>query len=331
MPDQPIDGQNPAPEPELSIADHEAQFSRVSERHTTPEPTEGTPPADDEGTEPPPAAAGDRDERGRFRPRAVARSHQAGKEDTGRIAELTRKLRTAERDRDEWKTKASAAPAPREDAPRETPPPATEHPPAPVRRAALVKPTPTDTKDDGSAKFATYEDYLDARDEYNREIGRQDRAQEVERDRLTADWTSRTEAARDKYDDFEQVALLKPTRIPAGSIVDAFILEDEAGADVLYHFQKNDAELDRVLAMAPFKAVKFLSLLSQRLADPDSAPTRARIPAATGPERAAPHQPVTRPPTPVRTVPAARADEPPGDDASLAEHERAYGQRQRRH
>lgn len=93
--------------------------------------------------------------------------------------------------------------------------------------------------------------------------------------RVIAGFESRAEAARAKYKDFDAVAMLAPTEIPQGSAVDLFVLEDPAGADILYHLQQpaNKTELKRILRLAPLDQLKTLVRLGDRLT---TAPAAAR-------------------------------------------------------
>jgi hypothetical protein len=93
--------------------------------------------------------------------------------------------------------------------------------------------------------------------------------------RVIAGFESRAEAARARYKDFDAVAMLAPTEIPQGSAVDLFVLEDPAGADLLYHLQQpaNRPELKRILRLAPLEQLKTLVRLGDRLT---TAPTAAR-------------------------------------------------------
>jgi len=105
--------------------------------------------------------------------------------------------------------------------------------------------------------------------------------------------------ARTRHADFDAVALLAPTEIQPGSATDLFILEDPAGADVLYHLQHaaNTAERRRILALGPLDQLKALVRLGDRLTAPDPATrttTNAPPPPATLKTRATPADAVER-------------------------------------
>ena len=84
---------------------------------------------------------------------------------------------------------------------------------------------------------------------------------------------------------------------PGYEALHAFILEDEAGADVLHYLRLHPEDVDAILRVPPLQQVKRLTLLGQRFASPPSGEA-----GATG---AAPRPTVVqlppKPPTPVRT------------------------------
>jgi hypothetical protein len=67
---------------------------------------------------------------------------------------------------------------------------------------------------------------------------RQDQARHEESTRVIQAFEGRAAEARAKHADFDAVALLAPTEIPQGSAADLWVLEDEAGAEILYHLQQ---------------------------------------------------------------------------------------------
>lgn len=171
---------------------------------------------------------------------------------------------------------------------RPQPPPADARPAASsAAPAGLEKPDPEKfpygTSDPGYVEALT--DYKLAvhtatqRAEWE-EGQRQARARE-ESSRVIAGFEERAAAARTKHPDFDAVALLAPTDIPPGSAADLWVLEDEAGADILYHLQQpaNTAERKRILALGPREQLKALVRLGDRLtADPAAARTTTAPP-----------------------------------------------------
>lgn len=280
-----------------------------------------------------------------------ARSQEAGPEDVPRIRNLTARNHALQAELDALKG-AAATPPPA--AAVAAPPPTAAKPatvaPPPTRVADIAgpgvipvvaadkdpEPNPADYADDPSKNYVKDQARWEARQEIREANARAsadhlEKTNAAEKTRLARDWERREVIAKGKYADFEQVAYA-PTRIPAGSMIDNYIIEAESGLDVLYYLQKNHAELDAMLALKLFDPatgtypqLESLSSLARRLT-----PGRSSD-ATTGSSAAAP--PVVRlprPPNPVRTGPVNVAtDEPPGDDASIAQHEAHWGQKRR--
>ena len=304
-------------EPESSLAEHEAQFGERSD-HPADDPN---PPAEEDARRPP----RDRDDQGKFvKPeKHRAAKQEATKADVPRIQELTKRLRETEAERDALRSRTAPAPA--------APPPA---PPVPRGTSPQAAPPQQAVKPDVK-QFQEYGDYVEALADWKiAEARRQDRAeatqraqqaqQQAEETRIQTSWKERVSAASTRYPDFAQVALQSDVSdIPKDGLIDRWIWEHPAGADVLYSLKKDPAELRRVLALPLFEQVEALTLIGQRLS-----PSRAAA-GRTGAAPTTPRAPAPRPPTPVRTGAMPAADEPPGDDASLADHERYYGPRRR--
>lgn len=322
--------------PEPSLAEHEAEFSpaAVESREATadpiPDPAAST------------AATDARDDKGRFRHRA--KSQQAGPDDVAKITEYTKRYRDAEeaaalgltQDANEsprvfeLRKRAALAEALRDakaaSAPRAQQPQAQAPPPRPAP-TALVKPNPEDPKYVyGMADPAFLEDLSDWKVETKLQ------ARDQQHQERTAEWTrgqsfaKKVDAAKAAYPDFQKVALDPPSQIPPGSLIDRYIWDHAGGAHLLYHFQSQPAEIQRVLALSPIDQVDALSLLAQRLT---ASPVRG-LAAPTGSAAAPVVIPGPKPPNPVRQGPMRTGDEPPGEDASIAEHERYYGVARRR-
>lgn len=300
-------------EPDVSLDDFVEEFPTGDRPTPAPVARVATEALSTPSTETPEAVIPrDRDDAGKFvKTRQRAKSQQASREDVPRIADLTKRLREAEAERDALK----ARPA--------------EQPRAPV---AAPEPTKTAPAVERSAKpkiddFDDYGVYLEAVTDWKiadaRATDRDTQQREAETTRLATSWRDRVEAAKAEYPDFEAVALLAPTSIPQGSLVDAWILEHKAGAKVLYHLQKHPDALQSLLTMPLFDQVDGLSLLAQRLTGPAPSSVATGVPAT-------PHSRVPRPPTPVRTGPVRATEEPPGDEADLDAFGQFYGSPQPR-
>lgn len=145
-----------------------------------------------------------------------------------------------------------------------------------------------------------------------------------ESDKVLATWAERVKASQSKHPDFDTVAFA-PTKIPSGSAIDVFIMEDDNGPEVLYHLQQHPEELESLLGDSVLRQMKRLSVLSDRLsldATGTASDTRAV------PRRPAP---LPTPPTLVRTEAQPEASADPLDGSlSIAEHERRFGKKARR-
>ncbi len=288
------------------------------------EPATADPAADvDPNAEPEPSKP-----QGRHR----ARSQRARPEDTPRIAELTRRLRVAEAERDTLKGTAAPVVAPAaaktDDAGNVSvvppaPPPRAAAPLSPVK-AAGDDPEPDSEKYDDLTKWMRDHSRWAAREEIRAANAEQQKLTQAEQGRqeaarLTKQWDEQLAVSRTKYPDFDAIAFA-PTQIPQGSLVDAWIREHKTGQTVLYHLQKSPTELHAMLALPLLDQVEALTLLSQRLSGARTAAV------GTGAAPASIAQPVSRPPTPVRTGTMRPADDPPDPEAStLSSHQQYYG------
>lgn len=332
---EPVEPATPAPEPlpDLPLSEHEEDFptlTRAERRAETRASRAAAPPAAQLGTDGAPLSdasaedAAGRDDKGRFRHRA--KSQQAGAGDVPRINELTAKLRAAEAERDALKARPS------------TPPPVQHQPQTPAVPVPRLPQTVADKapqlKDFVNALTASevYEDALqkhaEALADWRWQRGEQQAAQKQAEQRFYADFQAKVKDASEKYPDFQAVAMDPDSVIPPGSLIDSWVWEHPAGAHVLYHMQKNPADVARIHALpSRLEQLSELSLLSQRLTAPSSRSAAAGTGSAPAPVVTTP---APRPPNPVRTGPMKAADEPPGDDASLSAHEKHWNQPRRR-
>lgn len=186
----------------------------------------------------------------------------------------------AERERDEWKAKAEAAARPL----------AAE----PVKPAAQAKSEPTaiPTVDELMAQGKSYEDAITERAKCFMQAEAAEARANEDKERsaaqvreenvaLAKSFNEKVSAAKSKHEDFEQVALKSPClwmmKDAAGAMsvdprmaaVDAYILEPENdGAEILYHLQKNPAEVERLQKLGPLQQVRALVKLEATLQEP---------------------------------------------------------------
>lgn len=344
-PNPPAESAPVAPAPPLadeggSLADHEARYKDGGRPEPEPEPTRQaqtepeTPPAD----QPEPDAQkaegedeyGPRDSKGKFLPRTPAQrrpaSHEATPADVPRIRELTARLRAAEAERDALKARSGGTAV--------APEVSTIRQPAASPSPLANDPEPDPAKYDDYSKYVSDNARWHARQEVRQwqaqqaEAERQ-RATESERQRLTQSWETKKLAARQKYADFDAVALEVETPIRPGSLIDAWIVDpdNETGADLLYFLQQHPDEVARIDHLPTLKQAEALALLSQRFTGTNG---RSRA-ADTGSAPASGSTPPPKPPNPVRTGPVRAGDDPPDPDkSSLADHEKWWAPRSRR-
>jgi hypothetical protein len=318
--EQPIAGQEqPSAVESESLSDHEAQFAPGVERPALTE-------AVDEGSDD--KAGAERDDKGKFKPRHRAKSQEASPEDVPRIKELTKRLRETEAERDALKTRQ---PEPERPTRAAEPPAARPAPPSATFPAFDV------WLSEKGNEAKTFEDFIDARADW-----RYDQRRAVERAdeaRTAAEKADRDDAqkyhdalpaALKKYPDFHDIV----GDIRVSKVMEKAVIK--VGPDVAYYLATHPEErlaleaeslVDPDNPAFPAAVATMRRYLSSLVASSQRSPAPAA--ASTGSALAlAP--PVPRPPNPVRTGTIHAADEPPGDDASLADHEKAFGPKRRR-
>jgi hypothetical protein len=180
---------------------------------------------------------------------------------------------------------AASSTAPKESAPVEEPTPNAEK----VR----TKPTQDDKAKDGTPKYKSWEEFNEDLIDWHAEKKfleyrkNEDKAREESRiaaaEKVILDsWNGRVTKASEKYPDFAEVALDKDNGpgsiIGPGSVVDAWILDSEFGADILYHFGKNRSDLERYAKLSPLAAARELTRLEAKLSgEPAKTPPAEEI------------------------------------------------------
>lgn len=294
--------------PDDSLAGHEASFGPGATPKEPVAPVEAD------------AAAGERDDQGRFKHRA--KSQQATPADAPRIAELTKKWRDAERRADEAERRAS------------TRIPETDRRVEPAKPAASVSTfsEKEPTIEDFAADADPYASYIRALAGHDRKKAAFDakhsEATEATNQAFRSEvdtYLERTRTFTGSKPDFDTVtADVRERHLPAPLL--AAIVRHDNGPEFVYHLATHPDDLDELTLQSVNVPVTdaFVALLQRRLS------TRMQA-AVTG--SAAPHRapsPAPRPPNPVRTGPMTTGEDLPGDDSSLADHERAFGKKRTR-
>lgn len=335
-----------------SLADHEQAFapSQGLQRPERPAPVERA----DDGIDPPETADAkverERNEGGQFT-KHRAKSQQAGKDDVAAINAYTKRIREAEESLGlkvekqageservyQLRRRAELLEAKREAARVEARP---EPRPIPKAPEPFKDPEPQ------------YEDFADQADPYGahqRALAAYDRRKEAADGAIKTHQTQRNEAIaarnqrRDEWfqaretEHLDRMASYHEDHPEAQAILDkagdvnltpalySAIMTAANSPDLLILVAQNEDLRDDLTILTDGKPVTkdLVALVQRRL-------TRGLTAGVTGSAPAPKPVPaVPRPPNPVRTGPMTAADTPPGDEDSLAAHEKFYGSKRR--
>lgn len=328
----------PASEPELSLADHEAAFGP----NGTGQPAKAEPVEDDDEGE-----TRARDEAGRFQKHRAA-SQKATADDVAEINALTKELRTKEAELLKVKPDAKAG-SPRllalkrqiraieadladlqPKASNETP---ATRPQTPVVAAAGEFTEPEPTFEQFSAEADPYAAYMRALARYDRKKEAFDAAQseaqtqrETNRREAVEKWNQRVTAFAAQTPDFHAVTReFFDRELP--NVLNAAIGLDDNGPQYVYYLAQHPDLADELFlqtATLPMTDAS-VAVVQRRLKQHAKAATTGSAAVQT------PSYSPPRPPNPVRTGPIrTTGDDLPGDESSLAEHERAFHEKRRR-
>ncbi len=140
---------------------------------------------------------------------------------------------------------------------------------------------------------------------------------------------------REKYADFDEVALNKDLVIPAGSIVDVFLLDSEHAGEVAYYLGRHPEVLDSFYSDYDLKTGKFTNKINpmrqhRQLLEIERQLTSA--PVAVSKSASAPSKPLPPPPTVLSAKSSAEGD--PMEEAirkkSFADYEKAANASERK-
>lgn len=239
-----------------------------SQPEGAPEPTPSEPPSDfkayvkwretgalPKGEEPSPAtAAAEEPPPVKTEPQSGADDHPESEEEDKRPNGRVRKIDKLTRELEQLKAQLAAV---------QTPKPGPEKP-----AEAAGKPRLHD--------FPTLEAYQEALTDWKmdqREAARQAEAQRHEAEtaaaKLQTDWQSSETAARTAHPDYDDI--VQSVRAPEGTGVPAMrqaLLEDEAGAEILYYLGKHPDEMRKIAAMPLASAAVAIGKLAVKLTPP---------------------------------------------------------------
>lgn len=168
-----------------------------------------------------------------------------------RIDELTRQRREVERDRDYWREMA-----------------ARQKPEAPNH-----EPEPSVTGEPQLEQFEDYDEYLVAKAEHRieqkiqRQHADQQQRQELQTKQQKAQaFAMKAQAAREKYEDFDLVALNPST--PITEAMETVILDSEIGDDLAYYLGSNPDSARQISQLSPLAAASELGKIEAKLSQP---------------------------------------------------------------
>ena len=160
--------------------------------------------------------------------------------------------------------------------------------------ASVQHPQPKAAEDPGKPRleqFETLEAYQEAltdwhvtKREEQRQADANAKAAADAQQKLQTEWDSRQKAARKAHADYDDV--IEATAAPEGPGVVAArqaMLEDDAGAEILYHLATHPDDLKRIAALQPIAAVREIGRLSAMFLTPSSANGKQRLSAAPKP------------------------------------------------
>ncbi|MGA8764821.1 MAG: hypothetical protein WB562_18270, partial [Candidatus Sulfotelmatobacter sp.] len=146
--------------------------------------------------------------------------------------------------------------------------PAQDKPPEPAKPAAAGKPKLEDFRTLEAYQEALTDWKIDERERNRKEAEARTAAEEAVRAEQDG-WAKKEKAARKAHTDYDD--LMETIKIPVGPGVLAArqaMLEDEHGAELLYHLAKHPKELERIAALPPASAVLAVGRLSASLESP---------------------------------------------------------------
>ena len=160
----------------------------------------------------------------------------------------------------------------------------TTRPQEPAKPAASEKPNPD--------SFKTTEEYLEALTDWkvdqrvkaeaeSREKAQRETRRNEEAAQLSAEYRKREEAAKSKYDDFEDVVY--DPRLPITDAMLATIQQSDSGAELAYYLGKNPEEAARIARLSPFLQAKELGRLEAKLPSEPPAKKTSSAPAPIAP------------------------------------------------
>lgn len=196
-----------------------------------------------------------------------------------RFKELSENYGNAKREIEELKRRLTPPAEPAK-------PPASQ--PAAEAQSKEKEPQIDDLDDKGQPKYKTLAEFMTAsrkwdRDQVLKEVEtRQTKAQQEHKKKehlrvINEGWGKKCEAGRTKHADFDTVALNPDLPIKEGSVPDAFVLDSEHGAEILYYLGQHPDELAALNKLNPLRQAKALFEIESKVS---AKPAPAKKPSA---------------------------------------------------
>ena len=205
----------------------------------------------------------------------------------------------------------------REGSEKKTPKADTSAPAKPETVSQSAKPTPEDKKEDGSPKFETHEDYVEALTEWKMDQREAKKALDAAQEAHNKELNDKVEDARSRYGDIDALIQSAANEIyqdpKISPVIKQMIGDSGLIVDLIYTLGNDKAEFAKFTQMAkdnPGKAIRYValteSLIAQEL-EAKAKPTEVSEPPAK-PRTQAPKPPVeaggraATPPDPLQTA-----------------------------
>ena len=172
------------------------------------------------------------------------------------------------------------------------------------RMAEATRPKPADVKPD---QYATPDDYAEALAQQKVERLLAEREAKQRFEEVNRAYVEKEEAARDKYDDFQQVAYNES--LPVSATMAEVIRSADNGPDVLYYLGSNPKEADRISRLPPALQAKEIGKIEAKLENDPPVKKSSSAPAPISPVTARKSGSASFPTTDPRSVAAMSTSE----------------------
>jgi hypothetical protein len=147
------------------------------------------------------------------------------------------------------------------------------------KQAEAPKPVPVEQV--SQEQFATTEEYVEALTTSKAQQIVQQQQFEKQRQELLGGYHDKEEVARDKYEDFEQVAY--NPKLPITDVMAQTIQASDNGPDIAYYLGTNPKEADRISRLVPLLQAKEIGRLEAKMASEPVTKQTSRAPAPISP------------------------------------------------